>query len=97
LAIFILGGKAINNEFLKMIGANETLFTCMIVCGAFLIITASVGVSAAYSKSECLAFLFGFLGMSVMLVFLAMATGLLIMKSNRLSFDHSFQIHGQLM
>jgi hypothetical protein len=64
-----------------MLGANETVFTCMIVCGGFLIITASVGVSAAYFKNECLAFLFGFLGMSIMLVFIAFSTGLLILKS----------------
>lgn len=57
LAVFILGGKAINNEFLRMIGVNETVFLAMIMCGGFLIITASVGVSAAYSKNECLAFI----------------------------------------
>ena len=57
LAIFILGGKAISNEFLRMIGVNETVFLAMIMCGGFLIVTASVGVSAAYSKNECLAFI----------------------------------------
>ena len=57
LAVFILGGKAINNEFLRMIGVNETVFLAMIMCGGFLILTASVGVSAAYSKNECLAFI----------------------------------------
>ena len=52
-----MGGKAINNEFLKMLGANENVFLAMIMCGGFLIVTASVGVSAAYSKNEFLAFL----------------------------------------
>lgn len=95
LAIFILGGKAINNEFLRMLGVNETVFLAMIMCGGFLIVTASVGVSAAYSKNECLAFIvriyltlnyvkFGFLGMSIMLVFIALSTGLLIMKRKKI-------------
>ena len=57
LAIFILGAKAINNEFLRMLGVNETVFLVMIMSGGFLVVTASVGVSAAYSKNECLAFI----------------------------------------
>jgi len=40
-----------------MLGVNESVFLAMIACGAFLIVTASVGVSAAYSKNECLAFI----------------------------------------
>ena len=40
-----------------MLGANENVFMAMIMCGGFLIVTASVGVSAAHSKNECLAFL----------------------------------------
>jgi hypothetical protein len=40
-----------------MVGVNETVFLVMIISGAFMVVTASLGVTAAYSKSECLAFL----------------------------------------
>ena len=56
MAIFILGGNAIKNDFLRIVGANEIVFLVMIICGSFMVITASVGVTAAYSKNECLAF-----------------------------------------
>ena len=46
-----------SNDFLRILGVNQTVFLSMIICGAFLIVTASVGVAAAYSKNECLAFL----------------------------------------
>ena len=45
-----------SNDFLRILGVNQTVFLSMIICGAFLIVTASVGVAAAYSKNECLAF-----------------------------------------
>lgn len=46
-----------NNDFLRILDMNQAVFLSMIICGAFLIVTASVGVSAAYSKNECLAFI----------------------------------------
>ena len=46
-----------SNDFLRILGVNHTVFLSMILCGAFLIVTASVGVAAAYSKNECLAYL----------------------------------------
>jgi hypothetical protein len=45
-----------SNDFLRILGMNQAVFLSMIICGSFLIVTASVGVSAAYSKNECLAF-----------------------------------------
>ena len=45
-----------SNDFLRILGVNQTVFLSMIICGAFLIVTASVGVAAAYSKNDCLAF-----------------------------------------
>ena len=57
LAILILGGQAMSNDFLRILGVNQTVFLSMIICGAFLKVTASVGGAAAYSKNECLAFL----------------------------------------
>jgi hypothetical protein len=69
------------NDFLRLLEVNETVFVSMIVCGAFLIVTASVGITAAYTKNECISYLFGFLGMSIMLIFIALSTGLLILKN----------------
>jgi hypothetical protein len=40
-----------------MIGASQTLFVALMICGSLLIVTGSLGVSAAYSKNECLAFI----------------------------------------
>ena len=51
-----------SNDFLRILGVNQTVFLSMIICGAFLIVTASVGVAAAYSKNECLAFLVSHVG-----------------------------------
>ena len=56
-----------------------------------MVVTASVGVAAAYAKSEVLAFFvsclstkrtqFGYMGMSIMLIFIALASGLIILRS----------------
>jgi len=46
-----------NNDFLRILGANQNVFLIMIISGSFLVITASVGVTAAYSKNDCLVFL----------------------------------------
>jgi hypothetical protein len=51
-----LGGKAIDNDFLRMVGANNSIFSVMTMCGVFLIVTASIGIAAAYTKNHCLAF-----------------------------------------
>ncbi len=92
IAIFILGAYAIDNNFLRMVGANSAVFSLMIMSGIFLILTAGIGMAAAYFKNECLAFIVrvikliiilqhGFLSMSVMLIFIALASSLLIIKS----------------
>ncbi|CDW91127.1 tetraspanin family protein [Stylonychia lemnae] len=57
VAIFVLGGQSINNDILKILGINQTIFLGMIICGSFLMVTAAVGVTAAYSKNHCLAFI----------------------------------------
>eukprot|EP00347_Sterkiella_histriomuscorum_P005746 403355429 len=53
----------------------------MIICGCFLMVTAAIGVTAAYSKNHCLAFIYGFMAMSIMLIFIAMAIAILIMRN----------------
>ncbi len=57
MGVFILGGQAINNEILTILGINQTIFLVMIISGCFLMVTAAVGVTAAYSKNQCLAFI----------------------------------------
>jgi hypothetical protein len=55
--IFVLGGKASTNDFFIMIGVDTYVSVIMICCGFFLLVTASIGCTAAASKNECLAFL----------------------------------------
>jgi hypothetical protein len=34
-----------------MVGANQSVFFTMTLCGVFLIITAAIGITAAYTKN----------------------------------------------
>jgi hypothetical protein len=52
----VLGAQANNNDFFKIIGINEIVFLIMIICGAFLMLTASLGWTASATKNHCLAF-----------------------------------------
>lgn len=52
-----MGGQASSNEFFVMLG-NENFISIVMICsGFFLLITASIGCTAAASKNEFLAFL----------------------------------------
>jgi hypothetical protein len=55
--VFVLGGKASTNDFFIMIGAEDYISIIMICCGFFLLVTASIGCTAAAAKNECMAFL----------------------------------------
>lgn len=55
--IFVLAAKANTNEFLTMLEINQWLFVALVTCGSFLLVTAAVGVAAAYSKNHCMAFI----------------------------------------
>jgi hypothetical protein len=48
---------ALSNDFLKMVGMSQTVFVVMIVSGVMLLVTAAVGVTASYTKNQCLAFM----------------------------------------
>jgi hypothetical protein len=51
-----MGGYALNNDYLKMLGIDQMVFVGMIISGSFFMVTAAIGVTAAYSRNECLAF-----------------------------------------
>lgn len=55
--IFILGGKASTDDFFILVDCAKGMEVTLIVCGFFLLVTASIGCTAASSKSEILAFI----------------------------------------
>ena len=57
MAIFIVGGYALNNNYLKILGLDQVMFVGMIMSGSFFMVTAALGVTAAYSRNQCLAFI----------------------------------------
>ena len=86
------GILAYDNMYLQLMKINKMLFIGMVVCGAFFIATASVGVVAAATKNHFLAFLvtlailltspqFGFMAKCIMLIFIALGIATVIMKS----------------
>lgn len=44
-----------------IVGANNYISTVIIVCGFFLLVTASIGCTAAASKNEGLAFIVSYI------------------------------------
>eukprot|EP00352_Strombidinopsis_acuminata_P006338 CAMPEP_0176358438 /NCGR_PEP_ID=MMETSP0126-20121128/15553_1 /TAXON_ID=141414 ORGANISM="Strombidinopsis acuminatum, Strain SPMC142" /NCGR_SAMPLE_ID=MMETSP0126 /ASSEMBLY_ACC=CAM_ASM_000229 /LENGTH=56 /DNA_ID=CAMNT_0017712605 /DNA_START=153 /DNA_END=323 /DNA_ORIENTATION=+ len=54
----------------------------MVFSGAALIFTSGLGWTAAYSKSHCVSFCFGYLSMVIMLVYVSLGAALLVVKNN---------------
>jgi hypothetical protein len=55
--LIVFGALAINNEFLIMVNLDIAIFAIMITSGILLLVTAGIGITAAYTKNHCLAFL----------------------------------------
>jgi hypothetical protein len=58
--LFVLGGIAFNNNFLKMVDMHSQAFVVMVVFGCFMLVAAAIGVTASYTKNQCLAFVVRF-------------------------------------
>ena len=52
-----MGAQAGQSQFFMLVGANNYISTVVIICGFFLLVTASIGCTAAASKNEALAFI----------------------------------------
>ena len=76
------GLEARDSEDLKVLGYEDEVSLCLVWGGAALIFTSGIGWTAAFSKSHCLAFCFGYLCMCIMLIYASLGTTVLVLNNN---------------
>lgn len=77
---FVAGSMAKDDPLLSALRVNNALFISLLSVGGFTLLTAAVGCTAAAAKNDFLACLYGFFSLTIMLVFLAMGTAVLIIN-----------------
>ncbi len=81
IGLVILANDALYNTFLMIVGYNVIVFNLLIICAMLFTLSGSIGLSAVMSKNECLALLFGYITLNLMVLFTCLGIGLIIFKS----------------
>mmetsp|Transcript_35041 Transcript_35041/g.34061 ORF Transcript_35041/g.34061 Transcript_35041/m.34061 type:complete len:240 (-) Transcript_35041:57-776(-) len=63
------------------LNVNMKVFFWLIGFGLAMVFIAGIGVTASLSKNQCLSFLYGYLAMSVMLIFVGAGISMVILKN----------------